>query len=91
MQWVDIRQFDGHTRQAKVRVRFILEDGKIRWEGDKNIAETIVGTGVFSVSAGRTVTPSDGEAFLTGLGEEYRSAYISASDINEGSSPPRLQ
>lgn len=90
MQWVDISQFDGQTRESKVRVRFILENGKIRWEGDKSVAESIANTGVYSVVAGRTVTPEDGEAFLAGLGDEYRSAYLTASDVNEGSAPPSL-
>lgn len=90
MQWVDIGKFDPEKKGTTALVRFVLDAGQFRREGDAVLGEKISSEGVFSSSLGRQVFPADGEAFLYGLGEEYRSAYFFASDVQEGAAPPPL-
>lgn len=91
MQWIDISKFNPETKKAIALVRFVLDDGVVRWEGDASLGARVAHDGVFSSSLGRQVFPADGEAFLFGLGEEYRSAYFFASEVQEGTPSPALR
>ncbi len=88
MQWVDISTFDAAARRAITLVRFTFDGTDVSWEGDVALGARIAADGVFSMQLARQTYPADGEAFLRGLGEEYRSAYFFAGDVNEGRPSP---
>lgn len=88
MQWVDVSSFDPVSETTSVRVRFLLDGDVVRWEGDDALGSRLAADGVSSTSLGRQTHPADGEAFLLALGEEFRSGYFFAGEIQEGQPPP---
>ncbi len=87
MKWVDLVQFDAATESGKALVRATFDGTAVRLEGDAAMTARLEKDGVFSVAEQRTVRPADGEVFLTALGEEYRNAYLFATDVREGDTP----
>jgi hypothetical protein len=83
IKWVDIVSFNAEKDAAKVVARCILEAGEIRFEGEDFIIDNIK-TGVPSVSDAKLITPQDGEKFLKALSDQYRSAYLFATDVQSG-------
>lgn len=85
LKWVDLVTYDAMNRTAELRVRCILENGKIRFEGPDNIIDQI-SQGI-GVAGEGIITPEHGEKFLKALGLKYRNPYFFASEIKEG---PRI-
>ncbi len=86
MKWVDLVEFDAAARKGKVLVRATLEGGTVRLEGDPDLVARLE-KGVNSWSEKKRMKPEDGEGFLKALGEEYRNAYLFATDVQEGEKP----
>ena len=83
MKWVHIYKREFGSGQAKIAVTCVLRDGAIEMQGDEQIIARLK-TGILVPSAGRELTPNDGERFLTALKNEYRSLKLVATDVQEG-------
>lgn len=83
-KWVDIMRVDAAKRESKVVARCILEGGKVRCEGNESFIKNLENEGVFSLNEKKMVKPADGETFLRALGQEFKSAYLFATDVQEG-------
>lgn len=83
LQWVDLVSFDAVKQEGDLKVRCILEDGRVRFEGDEQIISDIQ-KGIPEYPSGTVITPADGLRFLNALGREFRSAYFFATDVRQG-------
>jgi hypothetical protein len=87
MKWVDLVSMDVATQNSETVARVILDGGVVRIEGDPIMKARLEKDGVFFAAEKRTVTPADGEAFLTALGQEYKNLHLFATDVQEGDEP----
>lgn len=82
LKWVDIISYDAEKRKGDVAVRCILENGKVRIEGDEKL-KTSLEEGI-ALGPGNKVMPADGEAFLEALGREFKGGHLFATEVREG-------
>jgi hypothetical protein len=84
MEWIDIISYDGIKDEAAVAVRVILDQGKVRLEGDGPIIAELEAGIVLSPDGKVRVTPADGEKFLKAVRAQYRGTYLFASEVQKG-------
>lgn len=82
-KWVDIVEFDAMKKATSLVIRCILENGAIRFEGNPALVKKIEG-GIWRADEKKMVRPADGEAFLAALPVEFHSAYLFATEVQEG-------
>ncbi|HBP00042.1 MAG: hypothetical protein UU48_C0001G0006 [Candidatus Uhrbacteria bacterium GW2011_GWF2_41_16] len=83
IQWVDLVFFDADKSQFIQQGRIILEQGKIRLEGEKNLLETLQ-KGI-SDRTGKLILPSEGLLFLETAVSAFQNPYLQATSIQQGS------
>lgn len=83
MKWVYLIEFDAIKREGRVAATCVLgDDHVVRCAGDEPLVAML--TAGIRGPENKPLTPADGLAFLEALPKEFRSAYLFATDVEEG-------
>ena len=87
MKYVHIieMRLEGKSLSPVTVATAVLDGATVRIDGDSPVAKRLRERGVLSAAQGKHLTVDDGEAFLAALAEQFRSAYLLATGVLEGS------
>lgn len=80
-RWVDIVAFNAEKQERNVLARCTLHGDTVHCDGEDAVVERLR-QGITQPD-GKIVGPKDGESFLRALQNEFRSAYLFATEIQE--------
>ncbi len=84
VHWVDFIVYDPRGDKRTVVARCIWSDGKMSWQGERQVVETVSGEALWSPSEMRLFYPGDGLEYMRRLSDRYDSAYFFATAMEEG-------
>jgi len=86
MAFVEIYKLQNNGEQKKIAVCQLASDGRVVCEGEEVFIHNLTSEGIHDYSnetRHQKLFPKDGQKFLENLKYAFRSAYLSATDIQE--------